>query len=86
MPGKFKEIPIWFPDARLNYAENLLWRKDDAVAVTATSETGVFEHYTFRQLREMVRKMASALRISGLQVGDRVAGTFHCDPGQQCVH
>ncbi|KAJ3561037.1 hypothetical protein NP233_g10442 [Leucocoprinus birnbaumii] len=72
-PGKFKEIPVWFPDARLNYAENLLWRSDDAVAITATGELGTLEHYTFRQLREMVRKMASALRISGLRVGDRVA-------------
>lgn len=47
---------------------------DDAVAITARGETGVVEHYTFKQLREMTRQMASALRISGLQVGDRVAG------------
>lgn len=75
-PGRIGEIPIWFPNARLNYAENLLWRKDDAIAITATGETGAIENYTFRQLREMVRKMASALRISGLRVGDRVAGMF----------
>ncbi|KAF5351992.1 hypothetical protein D9756_007624 [Leucocoprinus leucothites] len=72
-PGKFKEIPVWFPDARLNYAENLLWRSDDAVAITATAETGSIEHYTFKQLREMVRKMASALKLSGLQL---LAGTL----------
>ncbi|KXN90980.1 Acetoacetyl-CoA synthetase [Leucoagaricus sp. SymC.cos] len=72
-PGQFKEIPVWFPDARLNYAENLLWRTDDAVAITASGENGVIENYSFRQLREMVQKMASALRSSGLQVGDRVA-------------
>ncbi|KAF9452755.1 acetoacetyl-CoA synthetase [Macrolepiota fuliginosa MF-IS2] len=73
VPGRFKEIPTWFPGALLNYAENLLWRKDDAVAITAARETGPIEHYTYRQLRGMVRQMASALRISGLQVGDRVA-------------
>lgn len=76
MPGKIPEIPTWFPDARLNYAENLLWRRDDAIAITATGELGNVEHYTFRQLWQMVRKMASALRTSGLQVGDRVAGVF----------
>ncbi|EKM80626.1 hypothetical protein AGABI1DRAFT_55606 [Agaricus bisporus var. burnettii JB137-S8] len=73
VPGKIPEIPTWFPDARLNYAENLLWRRDDAIAITATGELGNVEHYTFRQLWQMVRKMASALRTSGLQVGDRVA-------------
>ncbi|KAG1752792.1 hypothetical protein EDB19DRAFT_1892832 [Suillus lakei] len=71
--GKYEEVPEWFPGARLNYAENLLYRDDDGIACTAGNELGVVTHYTFRQLREMVRKMAAAMRANGLKVGDRVA-------------
>lgn len=71
--GKFPEIPTWFPGSRLNYAENLLQRKDDAIAITASNELGVVTHYTFRQLRQRVTVMAAALRVKGLRVGDRVA-------------
>lgn len=71
--GKYEEVPEWFPGARLNYAENLLYRDDDGIACTAGNELGVVTHYTFRQLREMVRKMAAAMRVNGLKVGDRVA-------------
>ncbi|KAJ7121268.1 acetoacetyl-CoA synthetase [Mycena crocata] len=72
--GTMPEVPIWFPDARLNYAENLLHRRDDAIACTAGGESCVVHHYTHRQLRELVRQMASAMRQHGLQAGDRVAG------------
>ncbi|KAJ7451807.1 acetoacetyl-CoA synthetase [Mycena galericulata] len=73
-PGILPEVPIWFPDARLNYAQNLLYRDDDAIACTAGGESGVVRHYSYRQLREMVRRMARAMRLNGLQKGDRVAG------------
>ncbi|KAG6850135.1 hypothetical protein H0H93_000520 [Arthromyces matolae] len=73
-PGKgLPEIPEWFPGARLNYAENLLWHNNDRIACTASGESGNVTDYTFRELRELVRKMAAALRVNGLQVGDRVA-------------
>lgn len=75
-PGKLPEIPNWFPDARLNYAENLLYRKDDGIALTESGESGVVTHVTFRELNERVRAMASALRVNGLKVGDRVAGMY----------
>ncbi|OAX39780.1 acetoacetate-CoA ligase [Rhizopogon vinicolor AM-OR11-026] len=71
--GRYEEVPEWFPGARLNYAENILYRNDDAIACTAGNELGIVKHYTFRQLREMVRKMAAAMRANGLKVGDRVA-------------
>ncbi|KAG6830065.1 hypothetical protein H0H92_002355 [Tricholoma furcatifolium] len=73
VPGKLPEIPEWFPGARLNYAENLLWHNNDRIACTASGESGRVLHYTFRELRELVRRMAAALRVNGLQVGDRVA-------------
>ncbi|KAF8348395.1 acetoacetyl-CoA synthetase [Amanita rubescens] len=68
-----KEIPIWFPGAQLNYAENILSRNDDSIACTASSELGEVTHCSYRELRERVRVMASALRSSGVSVGDRVA-------------
>lgn len=72
--GRIKEIPEWFPGARLNYAENILRFDGDSIACTAIRESGVTVHYSFRQLKSMVRDMAAALRVNGLQVGDRVAG------------
>ncbi|KAG7098350.1 hypothetical protein E1B28_000309 [Marasmius oreades] len=74
--GPIPEIPIWFPDARLNYAENLLWRNDDGIACTACGESGRIVNYSFRQLRECVREMASAMRATGVTVGDRVAAVI----------
>lgn len=74
VPGKIPEIPVWFPDARLNFAENLLYRRDDSTALTEVNETGVIAHVTFSQLHDRVRKMAAALLANGLTVGDRVAG------------
>ncbi|KAJ7071967.1 acetoacetyl-CoA synthetase [Mycena amicta] len=74
-PGTMPEVPHWFPTARLNYAENLLHRRNsDGVAITAGGESGTVVHYTHRQLHELVRQMACAMRRHGLQQGDRVAG------------
>jgi long-subunit acyl-CoA synthetase (AMP-forming) len=42
--------------------------------VIASGESGKVAYYSFRQLREMVRQMAAAMRANGLKVGDRVAG------------
>lgn len=72
-------LPNWFPGARLNYAENLLSRNDDSIAVTAARETGDAQHYTWRELRRLVAEVAAGLRRSGVRVGDRVAGMscFH---------
>ncbi|KAF7376544.1 AMP-binding domain-containing protein [Mycena sanguinolenta] len=75
--GTMPEVPRWFPDARLNYAENLLYRADDAIACTAGGETGTVQHYTYRQLRELVRQMACAMRRHGMRKGDRVAGVLN---------
>lgn len=79
IPGKLPEIPTWFPDARLNFAENLLYRRDDGIAITEANENGIIAHFTYRQLHERVREMAAALRAHDLKVGDRVAGTHLLD-------
>ncbi|KAK1227680.1 hypothetical protein PQX77_009305 [Marasmius sp. AFHP31] len=72
-PGSIPEVPIWFPGARLNYAENLLWRNDDGIALIASSERGHLGRCSFRELRLKVREMAAAMRANGVVAGDRVA-------------
>lgn len=69
-----KESPIWFPGALWNYAENLLRHDNDAIACTCARENGEVMHYTFKQLRNMVRELSAAMRVSGVHVGNRVAG------------
>lgn len=76
--GKMEEIPVWFPNTRLNYAENILRRQDDGIACTAGGESVPVRHYTFKQLRLMVQELAAALRANGLVPGDRVAGLNTC--------
>lgn len=48
------------------------------MVITAGNEHGDIVDYSSRQLRELVRKMASALRVAGLRKGDRVAGMHIC--------
>ena len=64
----------FFPDARLNYAENLLRRRDDATAIVFNGEGRVRRTVSYRELYDMVSRVASALRASGIGPGDRVAG------------
>jgi acetoacetyl-CoA synthetase len=78
IPSPIAEVPVWFPGSRLNWAENLLQRNDDGIACTATGESGVTTDYSFRELREMVREMAAAMRVQGVGIGDRVAGAYTC--------
>ena len=64
----------WFPDARLNFAENLLRFADDAVAIVAVLEDGQRRTLTFRELAAETAAFAAALRRLGVAPGDRVAG------------
>ncbi len=67
MPGaKF------FPDARLNFTENILGDLNDEVAIVATSEAGRDRTLTRRELAAQVGRAAAALRRAGVQPGDRV--------------
>jgi acetoacetyl-CoA synthetase len=63
----------FFPDARLNFAENLLRRSDDADALVFRGEDKVSYRLTFRQLHALVSRMQQALQAEGIGVGDRVA-------------
>ncbi len=66
--------PRWFVGARLNFAENLLRRRDDEPAIIARDESGRRRELTFAELADQVRRAAGALRAMGVEPGDRVAG------------
>jgi acetoacetyl-CoA synthetase len=64
----------WFPDARLNFAENLLRRRDRRDAMVFWGEDKVEQRVSHAQLYDDVSRLAQALRAAGVQAGDRVAG------------
>jgi acetoacetyl-CoA synthetase len=64
----------FFPDARLNFAENVLRRTDETPAIIAASEDGAERTISYRALREDVLRVAAALRAEGVEAGDRVCG------------
>jgi acetoacetyl-CoA synthetase len=66
----------FFPDLKLNYAENLLaggGQPDDVIAVTACHADGSMARVSRGELRRQVAGLAQALRAAGLAEGDRVA-------------
>ncbi len=64
----------WFPGARLNFAENLLRRRDDAVAITSVLENGHRQSLTYRELAAASAAFRQTLAELGVGPGDRVAG------------
>jgi len=63
----------WFPEARLNYAENLLRRRDDQDALVFWGENRVKRRLSRAELYLSVARLAAAMRAEGLTSGDRVA-------------
>jgi acetoacetyl-CoA synthetase len=64
----------WFPDARLNYAENLLAGTTDGDALVFWGEDKVKRRLSGRELYDHVSRFAQGLRAAGVVKGDRVAG------------
>lgn len=62
----------WFPDAKLNFAENLLKRNDDHLAFIFRGETQRTARMTYHELHCKVASLAKWLRTMGLRQGDRV--------------
>jgi len=63
----------WFTGARMNYAENLLSRRDDKTAIIFRDENGYERRWSYRELYDEVHKVAEGLIQLGLLKGDRVA-------------
>ncbi len=70
----------WFPDARLNFAENLLRRRDNAPALIFQGEQGDRRELSFADLYAAVSQLAQALRAEGVRAGDRVVGFMPNSP------
>ena len=69
MPGaKF------FPDARLNFAENLLRRRGSDDALVFWGEDKIKRRLSWDDLQDRVTRLARALERLGVGPGDRVAG------------
>ncbi|MGB1611903.1 MAG: acetoacetate--CoA ligase [Arenicellales bacterium] len=65
---------IWFPNLRLNFARNLLRRRDDGPALLFRAEDKVKRSVSHRELYLEVARIAAALRQAGVTSGDRVCG------------
>ena len=64
----------WFPDARLNFAENLLRRRDGGPAMIFRGEDRVRGTVSRAGLYDLVSRLARAFEAAGVAEGDRVAG------------
>ncbi|WP_299616274.1 acetoacetate--CoA ligase [Pelagibius sp.] len=69
MPGA-----AFFPEARINYAENLLRRRDAGDAIVFWGEDKVKRRLSHGDLYDLVSRTAQALAAEGVGPGDLVAG------------
>ena len=69
MPGA-----LWFPGSTLNFAENLLRRRDSTPAIIFRGEDGTRRELSWGQLVDRVAALAASLEADGVGQGDRVAG------------
>ena len=63
----------WFPEARLNFAENLMRRGDRGDAFVLWDESGLRRRVSYSDLASDVSRAVQALAALGLRSGDRAA-------------
>ena len=68
MPGA-----LWFPEAKLNFAENLLRRRDAADALVFWGEDQVKRRMSYGEVYDAVSRTAQAMTAAGVKEGDRIA-------------
>ncbi len=63
----------WFSGAKLNYAENLLQRRDEKAAIIFRGESRIERKISYRELYKETHRLAEGLKRLGVKKGDRVA-------------
>ncbi|MDC1260984.1 acetoacetate--CoA ligase [Pseudomonadota bacterium] len=63
----------FFPNGKVNYAENMLSGKNEGLAVVFKSEDKIRKELTWEDIKIQVAAMASFLKNSGITKGDRIA-------------
>ncbi len=63
----------FFPDARLNFAENLLWKTGSGDALVFKGEDKAQGRMSWDELRALVSRLQQAMKAVGIGEGDRVA-------------
>lgn len=76
VPGDALDDAKWFVGAKLNFAENLLPRRDQDTAVFFRGEDRVESELTWEQLSRLVSRTQQLLRQWGVGKGDVVAGVM----------
>lgn len=69
MPGA-----AWYPDAYLNFTENLLRRNDDSPAIISRGEHKEDRVISYAELNKKVFQLARAFQANGIKPGDRIVG------------
>ena len=67
------EKHVWFPEAKLNFAENLLRYRDENIAIVFRGEDGSRETLSYKSLYEKTASVANKFQQLGVQKGDRIA-------------
>ncbi|WP_160011673.1 acetoacetate--CoA ligase [Rhizobium sp. 18055] len=63
----------FFPDATLNFAENLLSGEGAGDAIIFRGEDKVHDRWSWDRLRDLVSRLQQAMRAQGIGPGDRIA-------------
>ncbi len=71
---------VWFQNARLNFAENLLRFNNDNTAIIFKTENIEPISISYKELHQKVAALASALKKAGLKENDRVAAFITNSP------
>lgn len=70
----------FFPDARINFAENHLRRRDSEIAIVGRTEDGRRRTLTWAELYRDVSRVMQAFEACGLRPGDRIAACMPNGP------
>ncbi len=70
----------FFPDAQLNFAENLLRKNTEEPAIIFRREDGLSETISWKELNNLVSRIQQAMVAHGISVGDRIAAMVPNSP------